>query len=30
MESHRVHIGVSRVPEIGEIVLLVGDEKNRG
>jgi hypothetical protein len=27
MESHR---GVGRVPEVGEIVLLVGDEKNRG
>jgi hypothetical protein len=30
MESHRVHRGVGRVPEVGEIVLLVGDEKNRG
>jgi hypothetical protein len=30
LESHRVHRGVGRVPEIGEIVLLVGDEKNRG
>jgi hypothetical protein len=27
MESHR---GVGRVPEVREIVLLVGDEKNRG
>ena len=30
MENHRVHRGVSGVPEVGEIVLLVGDEKNRG
>ncbi len=30
MENHRVHRGVGAVPEVGEIVLLVGDEKNRG
>ena len=30
MESHRINKGTDRHPEIGEIVLLVGDEKNRG
>jgi hypothetical protein len=30
MENHRVHRGTGTVPEVGEIVLLVGDEKNRG
>ena len=29
MEHHRVHRGVGSVPAIGEIVLLVGDGKNR-
>lgn len=30
MENHRIHREVGSVPEIGEIVLLIGDEKNRG
>ncbi|CAB4026448.1 Hypothetical predicted protein [Paramuricea clavata] len=30
MEYHRVNKSPSAVPEIGEIVLIVGDEKNRG
>lgn len=30
MESHRISKGTDRHPEVGEIVLLVGDEKNRG
>jgi hypothetical protein len=30
MEYHRVNKSTSPVPEIGEIVLIVGDEKNRG
>ena len=30
MESHRIKRGGSDYPEIGEIVLIIGDEKNRG
>ena len=30
MESHRITKGTTRHPEVGEIVLVVGDEKNRG
>ena len=30
MESHRIKRGESDYPEIGEIVLIIGDEKNRG
>ena len=30
MECHRVNRKTPAVPEIGEIVLIVGDEKNRG
>ena len=30
MEYHRVNKNISPVPEIGEIVLIVGEEKNRG
>ena len=30
MESHRVNRKTAPVPDIGEIVLVVGDEKNRG
>ena len=30
MEYHRVNKNTSPVPEIGEIVLIVGEEKNKG
>ena len=30
MENHRVNRKTAAIPEIGEIVLIVGDEKNRG
>ena len=30
MESHRIQRERSKVPELGEVVLFVGDEKNRG
>ena len=30
MESHRIKRGESDYPEIGEIVLIIGEEKNRG
>ena len=30
MESHRIKKGESDNPEVGEIVLIIGDEKNRG
>ena len=30
MESHRIKRGESDYPEIGEVVLIIGDEKNRG
>ncbi len=30
MESHRIQRERSKVPELGEVVLVVGDEKNRG
>ena len=30
MESHRIKRGESDYPEIGEIVHVIGDEKNRG
>ena len=30
MECHRINKGTNAHPEIGEVVLLVGDEKNRG
>lgn len=30
MESHRIRKERSEVPDVGEIVLIVGDEKNRG
>ena len=30
MESHRIKRGESGFPEIGEVVLIIGDEKNRG
>ncbi|KAL9967322.1 hypothetical protein ACROYT_G025523 [Oculina patagonica] len=30
MESHRIKRGESDFPEIGEVVLIIGDEKNRG
>lgn len=30
MESHRIKRGECDYPEIGEIVLIIGDEKNRG
>ena len=30
LESHRVNRKTAPVPDIGEIVLVVGDEKNRG
>ena len=30
MESHRIKRGESDYPKIGEIVLIIGDEKNRG
>ena len=30
LESHRINRKTAKVPEIGEIVLVVGDEKNRG
>ena len=30
MQSHRIKRGESDYPEIGEVVLIIGDEKNRG
>ena len=30
MEYHRVNKNTSPVPEIGEMVLIVGEEKNKG
>ena len=30
MESHRIQRERSKVPELGEVVIVVGDEKNRG
>ena len=30
MKSHRIKRGQSDYPEIGEIVLIIGDEKSRG
>ena len=30
MENHRISRGSNSYPEVGEIVLIVGDEKNRG
>ena len=30
MESHRISGDVSCLPEVGEIVLIVGEEKSRG
>ena len=30
MESHRINCGKQPIPEIGEIVLVVGEQKNRG
>ena len=30
MESHRIKRGESDYPEIGEVVLIIGDEKNKG
>ena len=30
MESHRIKRGESDYPEIGEIVLIISEEKNRG
>ena len=29
MESHRVNHGKQQIPEIGEIILVVGEQKNR-
>jgi hypothetical protein len=30
MESHRINREKSQPPEVGEIVLIVGEERNRG
>ena len=30
MESHRINRKIEKVPDIGEIVLVIGDEKTRG
>ena len=30
MESHRINRGKQQIPEIGEIVLVVGKQKNGG
>ena len=30
MESHRINLGKQQIPEIREIVLVVGEQKNRG
>ena len=30
IESHRINRGKQQIPEIGEIVLVVGEQKNRG
>ena len=30
MEFHRLNKGCDKVPQIGEVVLIVGEEKNRG
>ncbi len=30
MESHRINRKTAAVPDVGEVVLVIGDEKNRG
>ena len=30
METHRINRGKQQIPEIGEVVLVVGEQKNRG
>ena len=30
MESHRLNKETGTIPQVGEIVLTIGDEKNRG
>ena len=30
MESHRLNKETGTIPQVGEIVLIIGDEKNRG